>query len=228
MTLRTFPSLTILVPVLVLAAALAALVAGNTAAGDSAGDTAGADAATELASVAGSVQVDSRRPAGKIVVYLEPADPDTPVPVPDRPLVMSQVDASFVPDFAVLSLGQTLRLLNNEQDQIDHNAYSYSPSLRFDLGLFGPGQSRDVVMETAGEVSMFCSIHKYMEASIYVCPAPWFAVLDGPGEYRIEGVPPGEYKLRTWQTNKRLKNREEAVRLEAGGEARVDFSLSRN
>ncbi len=179
------------------------------------------------ASLFGTVTVDSKQPAGKIVIYLESQDPDARFPVPADVVEVHQQGARFIPDFLVVARGRTVRLLNDEQGQIDHNAYSNSAALRFDLGLFGPGQSRDVVMESPGEISMFCSIHKYMEATMYVTPTPFFAVLEGPGDYNIAGVPPGEYLLKTWQGNKRLKNKSEAVSLQPGAAARLDLVLGR-
>jgi hypothetical protein len=40
-----------------------------------------------------------------------------------------------------------------------------------------------------------CDIHPWMGAWLHVLDNPWFAVSDGAGEARIEGLPAGKYSV---------------------------------
>jgi hypothetical protein len=66
---------------------------------------------------------------------------------------------------------------------------------KFDLNLYRPNTSRDVVFRRAGIVRVFCNIHPTMSAVIAVLDTPWFAVSDSAGGFEIRDVPPGSYTL---------------------------------
>jgi hypothetical protein len=65
----------------------------------------------------------------------------------------------------------------------------------FDLNLYRPNTSRDVVFKRPGIVRVFCNIHPTMSAVIAVLDTPWFAVSDAAGNFEMRDVPPGNYTL---------------------------------
>ena len=65
----------------------------------------------------------------------------------------------------------------------------------FDLGRYATGKSKAVRFDKSGVVRVFCDIHAHMSAFIFVFAHPYFAVTDGVGRYRIDGVPPGTHTL---------------------------------
>ena len=99
----------------------------------------------------------------------------------------------------VVSVGQTVNFLNDEDRAIEHNVFSNSAPKRFDLGLYGPGKSKAVTFDKPGPVFLYCSIHRYMDGVVYVAPSPFFATVAKDGSFTITGVKPGNYNLRTWQ-----------------------------
>jgi hypothetical protein len=83
-------------------------------------------------------------------------------------------------------------------DPIFHNAFSNFAGQPFDTGLYAPGTSRQVHFRRPGIVRVFCNIHSNMSAVIVVLETPYYAETDAAGRWRIENVPPGEYRLRIW------------------------------
>jgi plastocyanin len=152
------------------------------------------------ASVKGSVALtDSRDPGARhhdfkgVVVWLEPAGGDPPRRISSRLYTMSQKDKHFKPHVLAVPLGATVDFPNN--DPIFHNVFSNYDGQQFDVNLYKPNTSRQVVFKTPGIVRVFCNIHPTMSAVIAVLDTPWFAVTDAAGDFEIHGVPQGNYTL---------------------------------
>ena len=150
--------------------------------------------------------------AGPLVVYLEGADSQLKFELPKRALEIHQKDASFAPPFLVIAAGETVVMPND--DVIFHNVFSYSTPNDFDLGLYPRGESRAKTFQYPGVVRIYCSIHESMNATIFVAPSIWHAVVGAKGDYAIRGVPPGHYRLRTW--NRRLPPASQLVEIGSG------------
>ena len=138
--------------------------------------------------------------AGPVVVYLEGVDGPLVSPPRTRSLEIKQKDAAFSPLFLAIAAGETVVMPND--DVIFHNVFSYSTPNDFDLGLYPRGESRSKTFQYPGVVRIYCSIHESMNATIFVAPSSYFAVVGTTGAFAIRDVPPGRYRLRTW--NRRL------------------------
>jgi plastocyanin len=176
--------------------------------------------------VSGSLKFSVRRAAAPIVVYLTRDGGDGKFAVPDA-LEVRQEGARFAPGFAVLVKGQTAKFLNDEKKDIAHNVY-FLGAAEGDLGIFDRGQSVQHEFTVAGEVSLHCSIHKNMDGKFFIAPSPAFALVESDAEsFRISGVPAGKYKLRTWQRQKRFKDVELDITVEADKDATVAVEMTR-
>jgi plastocyanin len=165
----------------------------------------------------GPREVPDRR---RSVVYLEEAPQaafETPPPGRAR---LDQKNETFVPYVLAVTVGSTVDFPNS--DRIYHNVFSLSKAKRFDLGRYPRGQSRSVRFDRPGVVRVFCEIHSHMSAFILVFAHRYFAVTDGEGRYRIEGVPPGAYTLAVWNDGEVRVRREVRV-AGAGDVAERDF-----
>ena len=188
-----------------------------------ANDTAAAAASGGV--VSGRVAVPAGQRLPEMVVFLESTDPGYAFAPPAEPVVVSQRDAKFDPGLVVVPVGTRVDFRNDERRPIEHNVFSRTPGSEFDLGLYKPGAADKVVkFDTPGPVRLYCSIHRYMDGVVYVCPTPLFAEVGRDGSYRIDNVPPGEYRLKTWQRNARFADREVFVKM-AGGAAPVELNL---
>ena len=146
-----------------------------------------------------SIQEETGKPAkhrqlSGVVVWLDPATETAPVmkaaAIKSR---MVQKNKTFIPHVLAVPLGSTVEFPN--YDPIFHNAFSNYSGQLFDVALYPPGSSRSVKFTRPGIVRVFCNIHASMSAVIVVLASPWYATSGAEGEFELEGVPEGSYKL---------------------------------
>jgi len=153
--------------------------------------------------IKGTVSSPIEVPFSEMLVYLAPADNQV-IAAPTESVKISQKGAKFSPSLVAVCVGQSVEFLNDEDRPIEHNVFSNSPAKQFDLGLFKPGESRNVVFDKPGPVFLYCSIHRYMDGVIYVAPTPYFSRVEDDGTYEIDNIPPGKWTVSTWQRHRRL------------------------
>ena len=186
------------------------------------------DAAPVLSAVRGTITAESEVPLSEMVVYLESPDADRAMPPPpEKPVEVSQKGARFEPRLTVITVGQTVNFLNDEDRAIEHNVFSSSKAKKFDLGLYGPAQSKSVTFDKPGPVLLRCAIHRYMDGVVFVSPTPYASLVDEDGRYAIADVPPGKWTLKTWQGRRRFAEQTIPVSAQADKPAIVDFELKR-
>jgi plastocyanin len=171
--------------------------------------------------VSGKVSLPGEGTMPEMIVYLESTSPGAQFDVP-ADAEISQKGARFAPSPLVICVGQTVIFKNDEARPIEHNVFSRSPTQQFDLGLYRPPEGRSVTFTSPGLVRLYCSIHRYMDGIIYVCPNRFWANVEKDGSYAIEGVPPGQWRVRTWQIQPRYEEQDVAVRT---GDAPVTVNL---
>jgi hypothetical protein len=108
------------------------------------------------------------------------------------------------------------------RDSTLHNVYG-AYGARFDLGMYGQGQSRSVRFDKPGVVRVRCNVHSMMEAFVVVHANPWAAVTNAQGVYTITGVPPGHYTVRVWHESR--GSRETTITLQANEVLPLDLQL---
>ena len=182
---------------------------------------------SDAAPIRGTITAESEVPLDEMVVYLESPDADRELPPPGEAVNVSQKGARFEPKLVVISVGQTVNFLNDEERAIEHNVFSNSKAKKFDLGLFGPDESRSVTFDKPGPVLLRCTIHRYMDGVVFVSPTPFTSLVDKDGRYEIANVPPGKWTLKTWQGRRRFAEQTVPVTVEAGKPATVDLELKK-
>ena len=184
--------------------------------------------AATTATIAGKITAEQGKTLPEMIVYLESTDPAMKFTPPKEPIHVSQRDAKFTPSLIVVCVGQSVDFSNDEPRPLEHNVFSRSPAKPFDLGLYQPGTGPKLVkFDTPGMIRLFCSIHRYMDGVIFVTPTPFHAKVAEDGTYRIEDVPAGEWKVKTWQRNARFNEREFAVKTTAGQTVEQNAEMSR-
>ncbi len=138
-------------------------------------------------------------PKAPIVVFLEGARQPGRKPASHR---LGQKGLRFTPDFLLVAQGDTVSFPND--DRVTHNVFSISRAKRFDLDLYPPGSSREILFDEAGQVDVFCSIHQNMHAVIVVVPSDYAAVAGADGAFRMPAVPPGRYTAVAWLKGKEI------------------------
>lgn len=157
-----------------------------------------------------------------VVVYLEASDTLAKLPGPAHATPsMRQEGLAFVPHVLPVVRGTAVEFPNS--DPVFHNVFSLSRAASFDLGRFPRGESRTLEFDTAGVVKVFCHIHSDMGAVIMVLDNPFFTTPDHEGRFRIDGLPPGDYRIIAW--HERARPSTHPIRVEAGNAAHVAFSI---
>ena len=88
------------------------------------------------------------------------------VPAAAAEHVISQKDGAFSVSNLNVKPGDEVAFRND--DKVFHNVFSLSKLLPFDLGAYGPGQSKKVKVEQAGKILVECAIHPNMSMVIDV------------------------------------------------------------
>ena len=142
--------------------------------------------------------------------------------VPAENPVFGQAKCNFSEHVMVIPTGSTVDFPNME-DQVMHNLHSYSMKNRpFNKGV--PfGQKISMKFTKPETVKITCDVHKWMIAYLIVHDDPYYAITDADGNFKIENVPTGTYKLQIWQES--LGRKKIDIDIKDGEETKVDFAM---
>jgi plastocyanin len=136
---------------------------------------------------------------------------------------LDNLGCRFVPHVLASTVGQFVVFKNS--DPILHTAHALftSGQPQFNIGLY-PGKVSRKPLVTPGVVKVVCEVHPWMSAYIVVSEHPYYSVTDVYGEYLINDIPAGSYRLKVWHET--LGTQEKPVEVKAGGSQNVDFVLA--
>jgi len=169
------------------------------AAADAAKDAAPVKRRSSYATVEGTISGGGAIGPGGTVITLHRASGPTPRPVPLKDRIVLQRDKMFAPHVLAVPIGTMVTFRNVEEEKrIYHDVFSLSPAGKFDTGLYEAPGEKTHVFDQAGVIQLLCNIHAKMNGYIDVVDTPWFAQADASGNFRISGVPPGDYDVEVW------------------------------
>lgn len=143
-----------------------------------------------------SVKPAAQEKPSAAVIWLKSLREDLPRPVTPGRFTLLQKNKIFTPHLLVVPLGSSVAFPNT--DPFFHNVFSLFDGRRFDLGLYEAGSTRSVVFSREGVSYIFCNIHSEMSAVVITLNTPYYGIVDSKGEFRIAGVPDGDYDLHIW------------------------------
>lgn len=146
--------------------------------------------------------VDATEVADVLLYFV--ADGGAPKPSPSRGQVVTR-NKRFEPATLIVAAGSTVAFPN--QDVVLHNAFSLTPGSPFDLGIYGPGQSREFTFTRPGIVRVHCNVHHSMQTDVLVVDTPYFARADASGRFLLKNVPAGSGTLFLWHPRASLESR---------------------
>jgi plastocyanin len=171
--------------------------------------------------VSGTITAPAPRMGGVVVYLIPAASARVPAPAP----VSAQIDQrglQFVPRVIAVSPASTVSFPNS--DPVMHDVFHPSTHAGgFDLGMYPQGERRSFTFDDEGAYVIFCHVHPEMVAYVVVVASPYRAVTDDEGRFKLDGVGPGTYHLRTW--HRRLRTQDHVISVTANGTVRVDLTL---
>lgn len=139
----------------------------------------------------------------------------------DPGVVLDNDGCRFAPHVLVAEVGQSLDIHNS--DPILHNAHARVGNETVFNFILAPDTLIRRPITRPGLIYFTCDLqHTWMSAYVSVADHPFQTVTDAYGEYQIDNLPPGTYRLRVW--HEELGTREQPITIEAGGVASVDFT----
>ena len=161
---------------------------------------------------------------GTSVVYVEAIAGKT-FPAPAKTPVIDQKGLMFQPHITVVQQGTTVEFLNS--DSVAHNVFwpaiSGDKKLGHNLGTWPQGQKKSFKFDQSGVVPLLCNVHPEMAGYLVVSPTPYYAETDASGEYKIENVPDGTYKVTAWHEGSKPQTKDVTV----SGTGKADFTLTK-
>ncbi|MFT4578804.1 MAG: plastocyanin [Nitrospinales bacterium] len=152
----------------------------------------------------GKIEVEGGKNLKNLIIYLEPADSSKLKLEPKLHKIL-QKGRQFNPDLLVVSPGDKVQFLNDEDREIDHNIYSLSRLKNFDLGLGERGSILDVTIDKNGSGNFYCSVHKLMEGRMISLNTRYFTVLERPGKFTFPNIPSGDWVVKVFVFHRRYK-----------------------
>ncbi len=140
---------------------------------------------------------------------------------PGENVTLDQKGCVFVPHVLMIPPKSTVNLLNS--DSVMHNLHSWSiKNTTFNEGVAGGGTLLKT-FEFPEVVKITCDVHKWMNAWLIIQDNPYFSITDKNGNFQINDVPPGTFKVQVWQES--LGKVTQEVTVKAGEETRVAFEM---
>jgi len=129
-----------------------------------------------------------------VLVYLKKVKAGKPFPASTGKVFTDQRACVFVPHMALVKAGGSVTFRNS--DKVLHNVKTVSTkNPPFNVGIKGGSFITKVFSKAHEQVTIECSVHSWMRASVVVMAHPYYSVTDAQGQFTITGVPPGSYKL---------------------------------
>ncbi len=182
--------------------------------------------ALSVAASAGSISGKVSGVNGESVVYVDTIAGKT-FPAPSEHPVIDQKGLLFQPHINVVLVGTTVDFLNS--DRVAHNVFW--PSVMQgtkklpgkNLGTWPTGEKRPFKFDQAGVAALLCNVHPEMSGYVVVVPTPYYAKTDKSGEYKIENVPDGQYKVVAWHEGAKTSTKEVTV----AGDTKADLTVTK-
>jgi plastocyanin len=109
---------------------------------------------------------------------------------------VDQKEMRFVPETVAIQTGDRVRFTNS--DPQTHNISTSDPRQPFSFTIASGQEAVQAFSHASGirrPYALGCSLHSQMQGWIYVFDHPCFQVTGVDGRFRIENVPPGQYRL---------------------------------
>jgi len=168
--------------------------------------------------------IDKQKGLKDVVITLEQVDAGKPFP--NKPIDIISENCQFLPVVNVIPQGGTFFVDN--QDAVMHNSQVYQ-SERGKIILNIPIPAEEI---SEGKVKfqkhykvfqMICGMHEFMQTWGYRVQNPYYYQTQVDGNYKIDNIPPGEYKITAWHFL--MKKRSKKIQISEDETINLDFEF---
>ena len=172
-----------------------------------------------------SLLVSEKGGIQNVVVSLLRIPKGLPRKTDDKPIQIDQQKCIFIPHVLLVPAGVEFEVLNS--DPVLHSFHTIGAHNK-ELNIIQTKTKRRRLPVTFPEpdtIKVVCDVHSWMKAWIIVTEHPYYALTDADGQFRLENVPEGSYRIGTWHEELgTLPVQEVAVTINQ--DAKVDFEFS--
>ena len=158
-----------------------------------------------------------------VFVYVKKGLEKKDYPMPKEPALINQKGCMFRPHVQGVRVGQEFVMRNS--DPALHNVRSYALRNR-GFNIAQPPETKDrkkVFTRPERAIQVGCDIHKWMRAYVFAMEHPFFAVSNERGQFKIQGLPAGEYTMAAW--HEKYGEQETTITVGSSGSVDVGFSF---
>ena len=147
-----------------------------------------------------------------------------PAKVPEQLLQLDQRECVFIPHILIVPTDTQFEVLNS--DRAMHNFHA-TGTLNKEININQTKTRRRQLPFSYSHpdvVKVVCDVHSWMKAWIIVTEHPYYAITDQEGQFRLENVPEGDYRIKAWHEELGEQIREATVT--ANQDAIINFEFS--
>lgn len=132
---------------------------------------------------------------------------------------LDQKSCTFVPHVSVVPAGGKLIILNS--DEVAHNVHTKT-DLNKEINMaLAPAGKASAKFDEAEIIKIWCDMHPWMKAYIYVAENPYTLATGSDGAFKMDAVPAGTYTLTVW--HEKLGEKKVQVTVKAGANEAAEF-----
>ena len=133
--------------------------------------------------------------------------------------ILRQKDCQFLPYISVVPGGGSLKVVN--EDRVTHNV---------NTGQWNEMQAKGAApivkpLDAPYGQQVTCNIHSWMRAWVYTVSSPHYARSNQQGTFRIEGIPPGEYRVKVWHPELQARPKRVKLKISPGATLNQTFEF---
>ncbi len=168
--------------------------------------------------------IDEQRGLKDVIISLEKVEAGKPFNV--RPINILSVNCKFFPDVNVIRQGGTFFVDN--QDAVMHNSQVYQKKqgkilLNIPIPAEEISEGKVVFKKHFKIFQMICGMHEFMQTWGYRVQNPYNFKTKVDGKYKIDNIPPGEYKVNAWHFLMKIQSKK--IKVSAGKTINLDFEF---
>ena len=157
-----------------------------------------------------------------VVVTIQQVDAGKPFN--KDPINIVAENCKFLPDVSIIRQGETFKVDN--LDAVMHNSQVYQKErgkilLNIPIPAEEVSEGKITFKKKYKIMQMICGMHEFMQTWGYRVQNPYYSQTKIDGNFKIDNIPPGEYKLTAWHYL--MKRQTQKIKIAAGETIDLSF-----